>query len=591
MVKITINEQEVEVEEGNTILEVAQSLGIDIPTLCYHKALSPYGACRLCTVEIELNGKTMYQASCEYLVQEGMIVKTNTERVIKGRKKMVELLLARAPEVEAIKELAKRFGIKDTRIKKKYDDCILCGLCIRVCNERMGFKAINFVNRGINREVSLPFENFREVCRTCGACSTICPTDSSNVQIENLTPRHPEPILSEFDEGLTLRPVIYTPFPQAVPKIPVIDRENCIQFLTGECGICETVCIPEAINFEQEDEILEKKVGAIIVATGFDTFDPQRIPQYGYGKYPNVITSLEFERFSSASGPTEGEIITKDGKQVKSVAIVHCVGSRDINTNLYCSRLCCMNALKDANLIREKLPNSTVYEFYIDIRATGKGYEEYYHKMLESDIRIIRGKVAEITNIPDTPKDEGRLIVVAEDTLLGEILRVPVDLVILMVGLEPRRDAKKLSNILHLPCTDEGFYIERHPKLAPTETVVEGIHIAGACQFPKDITDTVAQGESAAAAVLSKIQKGEHITEPTKAQIIEDYCSGCRNCIGLCEYMAISFNEEKKIAEIDPALCTGCGVCVASCPSGAILHKGYTDKQIFAEIEGILADR
>ncbi|MHA1408561.1 MAG: CoB--CoM heterodisulfide reductase iron-sulfur subunit A family protein, partial [Candidatus Heimdallarchaeaceae archaeon] len=333
--------------------------------------------------------------------------------------------------------------------------------------------------------------------------------------------------------------------------------------------------------------------GGIIVSTGFDTFDASRLPQYGYGRYPNVITSIEFERISSASGPTGGELFLPTGKKIESVAIIHCIGSRDENTNKYCSRLCCMNALKAANLIKDKLPDSHVFEFYIDIRAAGKGYEEYYHRMMQSDIRLIRGKVAEITNIPDKPEDEGKLIVIAEDTLIGMILRVPVDLVILMVGLEPRKDAKELAHTLHLPCTEEGFYMERHPKLAPTETVVEGIYIAGACQFPKDVPDSVAQGESAAAAVLSKISKGEQVTEPTKAYITDDLClcSGCRNCIGLCPYLAISFNDEKNIAQIDSALCSGCGVCVASCPSGAIIHKGYTDQQIFAEIEGVLSFR
>ncbi|MHA1407910.1 MAG: 2Fe-2S iron-sulfur cluster-binding protein, partial [Candidatus Heimdallarchaeaceae archaeon] len=510
MIKIEINNQEYEVDEGLTILEAAETQGIEIPTLCYHKALSSYGACRLCTVEIELKGKTMFQASCQYPVQEGMKIFTESERVIKGRKKMIELLLARAPNAEKIMELAERYGVEQTPISKEYEDvCILCGLCVRVCHERMGFKAINFINRGVERKVSLPFENFREVCRTCGSCSTYCPTGAKVVQLENLTKYTPRPIYSSYDEKLVSRPAIYTPFPQAVPKIPVIDRDNCIHFLTGECKICQDVCGPTAIDYTQEDEIIEREVGGIIVSTGFDTFDASRLPQYGYGRYPNVITSIEFERISSASGPTGGELFLPTGKKIESVAIIHCIGSRDENTNKYCSRLCCMNALKAANLIKDKLPDSHVFEFYIDIRAAGKGYEEYYHRMMQSDIRLIRGKVAEITNIPDKPEDEGKLIVIAEDTLIGMILRVPVDLVILMVGLEPRKDAKELAHTLHLPCTEEGFYMERHPKLAPTETVVEGIYIAGACQFPKDVPDSVAQGESAAAAVLSKISKGE----------------------------------------------------------------------------------
>jgi heterodisulfide reductase subunit A len=394
--------------------------------------------------------------------------------------------------------------------------------------------------------------------------------------------------LSEFDAGTSKRKAIYTPFAQAVPNIPVIDTEHCAYFLKGKCRACEKFCDANAINFEQSELIFELEVGNIIITTGFDTFDAFSIPQYGYGRYPNVFTSLEFERLCSPTGPTEGHIILADGRQPESVAIVHCVGSRDKNYNEYCSRVCCMHALKYSHLIKEKT-NAEVYQMYIDMRCFGKGYEEFYDRIQNEGINFIRGKVAKVTDEAITEEEKGKLIVSVEDTLLGTMLRVPVDMVILCIALEPRKDANEVARLFHLGRSADGFFLERHPKLDPVATMSEGILIAGCCQGPKDIPDSVAQASAAAARALAMIARGKIEVPPITASIDEAKCSGCKICNLLCPYDAIFFDDEAKISRINQVLCQGCGVCVAACPSGAITHNYFTAEEITAEIEGVLA--
>jgi heterodisulfide reductase subunit A len=411
-----------------------------------------------------------------------------------------------------------------------------------------------------------------EKCTGCGNCEQKCPLS----------------VPSEFDCGLGKRKAIYRPFPQAVPSTPVIDREHCLYFTKGICRVCEKFCPKGAIDFEQKESFVDVQVGSAILATGFDLFDATRIKEYGYGKLPNVITSLEFERLTHASGPTGGKIILKNGKPPESVAIVHCVGSRDQNYNEYCSRVCCMYSLKIAHLVREKT-DAKVHEFYIDMRAFGKGYEEFYKRLLREDVTFVRGRVAEITNVPQNPSEKGKLIVMAEDTLLGFVRRVPVDMVILSVGLEPRKDAAQIAHTFRTSRSKDGFFLEKHPKLAPVSTASDGLFIAGSCQSPKDIPDSVAQGAAAAANVLSLIDRKEVELEPTIAVINEESCSGCRICIGLCPYGAIDFDDKANRAVITTALCKGCGVCVAACPSAAIEQQNYTNRQLMAEVEAICA--
>ena len=380
----------------------------------------------------------------------------------------------------------------------------------------------------------------------------------------------------------------WTALSQAVPNIPVIDTEHCVYFLKGTCRACEKFCDAKAINFEQEELIFELDVGNIILATGFDTFDAARIPQYGYGHYPNVFTSLEFERLCSPTGPTEGHIILADGRQPESVAIVHCVGSRDKNYHEYCSRVCCMYALKYAHLLKEKT-NADVYQMYIDMRCFGKDYEEFYERIQKENVNFVRGKVAKVTDQAISEEEKGKLIVLVEDTLLGSMLRVPVDMVILCIALEPRKDAEEVGRLFHLGRSADGFFLERHPKLDPVATMSEGILIAGCCQGPKDIPDTVAQASAAAARALAMIARGKVEVPAITASIDETKCSGCQVCNLLCPYAAIFFDDDAKVSRINQVLCQGCGVCAAACPSEAITHNYFTTEEITAEIEGVLA--
>ncbi|MER3457461.1 MAG: disulfide reductase [Chloroflexota bacterium] len=405
-----------------------------------------------------------------------------------------------------------------------------------------------------------------ELCTGCGVCQEKCP----------------KKVVDEvFEAGLGYRKAIYTPFPQAVPKWPVIDRENCTYFQKGTCKACEKFCPTGAIDFNQEDEI-------IILATGYDLFDPRRIPQFGYGRLANVFTSLEFERMSNSAGPTGGRIVLRDGvTEPKSVGIIHCVGSRDRNYNNYCSNICCMQSLKFAHLVKERT-GATVYNFYIDIRAGFKDYDEFYQRVLEEGILLIRGRVAKVTDAVRLAGEEGKLIIQVEDTLIGQQRRIPVDMVILACGLEPRRDAKEVAKLFGISCSANGWFIERHPKLDPVATMTEGIFIAGVCQGPKDIPASVAQGAAAAARVLGRIQQREIALEPIRASINADKCSGCRICNNLCPFNAITFHEDRMVSEINPALCQGCGTCVAACPAGAISGTVFSNEQVLAQIEGLL---
>lgn len=392
----------------------------------------------------------------------------------------------------------------------------------------------------------------------------------------------------EFNIGLSQRKPIYIPFPQATPLVALIDPETCTEFRTGKCKkTCVDACERKAIDFKQKEEIKEIEVGAIILATGFKVFDASRVPRYGYGKYPNVFTSLEIERLVNASGPTGGEVRLKDGRKPTSVGIIHCVGSRDINTNRYCSRLCCMASLKLAHLIKERT-GAEVYNFYIDIRAAGKGYEEFYDKLLKEGIHFIRGRVAEVSDWTMTADEEGKLVIRAEDTLIGVVRRIPVDMVVLAVGLEPSADADDIRRMFNISCSYEGWFLERHPKLAPVSTFTDGISLAGACQGPKDIPDSVAQAGAAAAEALALIDKGYVELEPNTAFVQEEFCSGCRTCIALCPYSAIGFSADVNRASVNGALCKGCGTCVAACPSGALQQNLFTDEQIFEEIRGVM---
>ena len=421
-------------------------------------------------------------------------------------------------------------------------------------------------------------------CTGCNICAENC-------RLANRIP-------SEFEEGIGNRSAIYLPFPQAVPAVYTIDPERCLQLTKGKCGkegpACVAACAADAVDFEQEDEVVEVDVGAIIVATGYDIFDAKRKPEYGYGDNDNVITGLEFERLVSASGPTEGHILLgrdkkgEGGWEPKKVAFIHCVGSRDESVgNEYCSRVCCMYLAKQAHLIREKLPDAEINVFYMDVRAFGKGFEEFYDRVRREGVRYIRGNPSEIYRKGD---DDHTLIIKVEDTLTSTPLESEADLVVLGVGLEPRRDNREIIDIFKLSQSADGFYLEAHPKLRPVDTASAGIFLAGCCQGPKDIPDAVAQAKGAASSALILLASGRVAVEAQVAFVSPDQCRGCGFCVDVCPFGAIELVEENRmgnivqVAEVNEALCKGCGSCAAACLSGAIQPKSFRDEQILPQI-------
>ncbi|MDH3816292.1 MAG: FAD-dependent oxidoreductase, partial [Acidobacteriota bacterium] len=365
----------------------------------------------------------------------------------------------------------------------------------------------------------------------------------------------------------------------------------------SECKLCVDACEAKAIDHSMQDEVKELEVGSIIVATGFDALDPTPMDQYGYGKYANVFTNLEFERLSNATGPTSGKLLLRDPEDrfkftraPKSVAILHCIGSRDTKYHEYCSRTCCMYALKYAHLLKDKCGGETqVFNFYIDMRCFGKGYEEFLQRVQREGVRMIRGKAARVTDEALSDDEKGMLVVVAEDTLSGQMLRVPVEMVVLCTAMEARADAPEVARRFGISVGSDGFFLEEHPKLEPVSTPTSGVFLAGTCQGPKDIPDTVAQAKGAASEALALSASGRVEVAPMVSGIDPDLCIGCQACIGLCPYSAIGFDERHGVSVVNEAMCKGCGSCAAHCPSGAAKIRHFTDQQIFAEIEGILA--
>lgn len=605
MPQLTINGQKIEVEDGATLLAAAKAAGARIPTLCFVPFLEPYGACRVCLVKVVDNGTWRLVTSCATPAQEGMNVVTDDEDVRRARRLTLELLLARAPDAEVVRELAKEYGVETSRFAPQVKEegegaagevvpppkpkkCILCGLCYRICEQRVKASAIGLVERGAESEVAPPFGRPSDNCIACGSCASVCPTGAISVR-DRLGRKivHDELVLSPNS-------AIKVPIKQAVPNVPYVDVNQCIHFTqlrdkgVDACRVCEDICPKDAINLDAHDEEVELEVGTIILATGFKTFDARRIPELGYGRLPNVITAMEFEMMSRADGYTGGEILMENGEKPKSIAILHCVGSRDKNYNRYCSRVCCMYSLKFAHLIKEKT-DAEVFQFYIDMRTFGKGYEEFYDRLLEEGVFFIRGRGAEVTDVAEFPEEVGKLIVCCEDTLIGAYRRIPVDMVILATGLEPAADADEVRRTFSIGCGAEGFFLEKHAKLGPVSTTTDGVFLAGACQGPKDIPDSVAQGSAAAAQALALMDKGVVEIEPITAAIDENVCCGCKLCIQMCPYTAISYDEEKKVSVVNEALCKGCGTCVATCTTGAANQKHFKNEQIFAEIEGVLA--
>jgi heterodisulfide reductase subunit A len=412
-------------------------------------------------------------------------------------------------------------------------------------------------------------------CVGCGVCAEVCP-----VKVDN-----------EFDMGFGKRKAIYVPFPQAVPLKYTIDKENCLHFKTGKCLLCVKECTNKAIDHKMEDEVLDLKVGTIIVATGFQTYIPKKNGVYKYWEYENVITALELERLLNASGPTGGHLIRpSDQKTPRRVAFIQCVGSRNkkIDRN-YCSRVCCMYAIKNAQIIKEHEPGTEIAVYYNDIRAFGKGFEELYHRVREEfGVEFIRGRPAKLSENRETKS----IMIRAEETLMSKITEREFDLIVLSVGLLPSEGSKRIGKTLGLSLSSDGFFAEAHPKLRPVDTATDGVFLAGCAQSPKDIPDSVAQAKAAASSAAAIMFSGKVKIEPLTVEVDESLCVGCGLCVEQCPYGApelIQNEEGRTRARIIEALCHGCGTCAASCPQNAITAKQFTDEQICSELTAALS--
>jgi heterodisulfide reductase subunit A len=512
MVLLTIDSKQYEASPDQTVLDVCKKNNIFVPTLCDHPSISPYSSCRLCIVEVTQKGKTKLTASCSVPVREGMDVATNSPRIQSQRKLLMELYLARCPTSEPLKELAKKLGVHQTRFKTYTDPenkCILCGLCVRVCDEVMGVKALGFANRGAKRTVTPPFDEHSAVCMTCGACAFVCPTQC--IHLEGLSSNTPVPLTSEFDAGMAQRGAVYIQFPQAIPNIPVIDKEACMYALNGTCKSCENFCDKKALKYDQKDQEVTVGVGAVIISPGFEKYEPPKGDSYGYRVYPNVLTSIEFERMLSSSGPYQGHLARiSDGQPPKKIAWLQCVGSRDESCDRkYCSSVCCMYATKEAIIAKEHLPGVDTHIYFMDMRSFGKDFEKYYDRAKDE-----YGVVYRRCRIPQVQQDRNTknlLIRYADDQ--GTMQNESYDMVVLSVGLQPCKELAGMSKILDVNLNQYGF-IETDP-YDQVKTSRQGIYASGTVTEPKDIPESVTQASAAAVEAAKDIAalRGTEITE------------------------------------------------------------------------------
>ena len=421
-----------------------------------------------------------------------------------------------------------------------------------------------------------------DVCTGCGLCTEKCPQKK---------------VPNEFNLGLDNRRAIYIPFAQAVPKVATIDPDFCNMLKNGKCGVCAKVCTAGAIDYKQQDEHIEREYGAIVVATGFDPISLEKFDEFAYSKSPDVVSSLEFERLMNAAGPTGGTLLRpSDGAHPKTIVFVQCVGSRcdgGEKGKPYCSKICCMYTAKHAMLCREKYPDTDVYVFYIDVRTPGKNFDEFYRRAVEEyGVHYIKGMVGKV--VPEG----GKLKVQASDLLGNRQLHIDADMVVLAAAIEPDKSARPLATMLTASMDTNDFFTEAHPKLRPVESPTAGVFLSGACQGPKDIPETVAQAGAAASKVIGLLCKDTLSCNPCVAQPDEMMCNGCSNCEKVCPYGAITYIDKefrgpnrttllRRVAQVNPAVCQGCGACTVACMSGAMDLKGFSNKQIFAEVDAI----
>ncbi len=518
MINFILNGQPAAAEAGLTVLKAAEANGVVIPRLCYADHLKPYGSCRMCVVEVVENGRKRLTASCALPLSEGMEIITDSEKVLKTRRMLAELMLARCPESEAVKKIAAEAGVSESRFRRpaaeptsivRDGNCILCGSCVRLCNDVLKIGAIGFESRGGKRRVTTPFGKTSEACMTCGACSFTCPTGAIDHILIN--GRKPETMPNTFDASLRPRKPTMILYPQAVPKIPAIDREKCMHFKTGGCQVCVEYCQAKAIDHTQTDRTIDLDVGAVILAPGFETFDPKgKLTQYGYGVFDNVYTSIEFERILSASGPTMGHVVRRsDHCEPKNIAFIQCVGSRDASIgNEFCSAVCCMYTAKEAVIAKEHLPGLDCTVFYIDERAHGKNFDRYYETAKKNNgVKYIRGV---ISGIKELQQSKNLLVTYAGDD--GKQATAEFDAVVLAVGMQPTATNKAIAKRFGITLNKHGF-CETDP-LDIVGTSREGVYVAGAFQCPKDIPDTVTQASGAACAAMTDLaeERGTRIT-------------------------------------------------------------------------------
>ncbi len=422
-----------------------------------------------------------------------------------------------------------------------------------------------------------------EQCTGCGLCTEKCPMKK---------------VPNEFNLGMDNRSAVYIPFAQAVPKVATIDANYCIKKKTGKCGLCSTVCGVGAIDYDQQDEILEEKYGAIVVATGFNPISVEEFDEFAYAQSPDVVTSLEYERLMNAAGPTNGTLLRPSDKQhPHTIVFVQCVGSRCDAKNekgkQYCSKVCCMYTAKHAMLTREKYPDTDVYVFYIDVRTPGKNFDEFYRRAVEDyGVHYIKGMVGKV--VPEN----GKLKVQASDLIANEQLHIDADMVVLAAAVEPDKSARPLATMLTASMDTNDFFTEAHPKLRPVESPTAGVFLSGMCQGPKDIPDTVSQASACAAKVIGLLAKDKLTGNPCVAHSNELLCNGCSSCEKVCPYGAITYSDKefrmpdrttavRRVAAVNPAVCQGCGACTVACPSGAMDLYGFSNQQIMAEVDAI----
>jgi heterodisulfide reductase subunit A len=485
-------------------------MGIAIPTLCAYRGMSPYGACRVCIVELEGPRGSRQIASCSYPVEPNMVVRTETPAIKKSRGIILELLLAQAPESEKLAAFAKELGVEKTSFKKgDSGSCILCGLCVRTCSDVMKRDAIGMFGRGYKRKVRPAFGETSDQCQVCGGCDHVCPTGA--IELGKIGTRDVRPNLTAFNQYLEARPNIDMAHPQAVPRVPAIDRDNCVHFKTGQCGLCAKVCQAGAVDYDQEASTRTLCVGAVVLTPGFSAFDPLRRIEYGKGYDANVLANTQFERLLSAAGPTKGHVLRpSDARAPRNIAFIQCVGSRDAASgNDYCSSVCCMAATKEAILTKTHDSEADVTVYYMDLRAYGKDFDRYYNRALDMGVRYIRCRPSSVEELHDTKNLKITYIDEKNKSITAEH-----DMVVLSLGLEPSASLEEQVKRMNVMMNRWGF--AKTEELRPLETSRPGVFTAGALQEPKDIPDTVMQASGAAAKAMALLASGRGTKVKTK---------------------------------------------------------------------------